>query len=194
MKSADDVKRFFKNATINTNPAGDRVVLTDALGSAGPAAAGRLVRGGSRIGRLTMRNPLTKVAVAATLILAFGAAFHLWYGTESGVALADVLAKFEQVQAYTYRVNAYSIGESPGGPMAAEITVLVASEYGTRMDEHIHMGDPNGGANMRHRVYMLPRQNLARPFFHASRTNSLWAHFFLHSGSPPCRYYSRHRY
>ncbi len=160
MKPVDRMRRFFENATISTNPAGDKSVLADAVGAAGLASGRRPVPGGSRMWRLTMRSPIAKLAVAAALILASLAALHLWRGTESGVALADVLAKVEQVQAYTYRMEAHSVGSRPSGPMEIEITVLVASEYGTRADRHIHMGDPNAGVDMHHRVYTLPKQNL----------------------------------
>jgi outer membrane lipoprotein-sorting protein len=159
MKPVDEMRTFFQNATLSTNPARDEAVLAEALGAAGLALNKRPVRGGSRIWRLTMRSPIAKLAVAAALILACFGALHLWRGTESGVALADVLAQVQHITAYMYQMSMTISGKSPTGtPMnqTMEATVLFAQDAGMRMT----MGavDPNSGKTSSSETYMLPQE------------------------------------
>ncbi len=108
-----------------------------------------------------MRSPVAKLAVAAAVILACLGALHLWRGTESGIALAEVLAKVEQVQAFMYRMKMHMEGpmqNTSSTNMDMEGTALIASEYGMRID--MHTVDPNMGVDMRQQMYMLPRQNM----------------------------------
>jgi hypothetical protein len=100
MKSVDDVKTFFKNATINTNPAGDKAVLADALSAAGLASGQRPVRGGSRIWRATMRNPITKLAIAAAVIAAVAIGFYTIGGSKP--AFAEVVRPILTAQTATF--------------------------------------------------------------------------------------------
>ncbi|MBN1360716.1 MAG: hypothetical protein JW993_09000, partial [Sedimentisphaerales bacterium] len=53
--------------------------------------------------RMTMKNPMTKFAAAAIVVLACLIGTFLWKGTGSGIALADVLTRLEQVTAYMYQ-------------------------------------------------------------------------------------------
>jgi len=161
MKHADEIRAFFQKATINTNPAGDKAVLADALGAAGLASGQRPLSGGSRIWRLTMRNPIAKLAVAAALILACLGALHLWRGTESGVALADVLAKVEQVRALMYQMDNHTKVTMPGmgsTEVNMKMTWLIADDYGMRLDTS--MTDPTTGQVMEQQAYVLPEQKI----------------------------------
>ncbi len=111
--------------------------------------------------RLIMRSSTAKAVAAAVVVLACLAALHLWRGTESGVVLADVLAKVERVQAFMYRMKMHMEGpiqNVASTNMDMEGTALIASEYGMRMD--MHMVDPNKGIDMRQQMYMLPKQNM----------------------------------
>jgi hypothetical protein len=161
MKPVDEMRTLFQNATLSTNPTRDKAVLADALGAAGLASGRRPVRGGSRIWRLTMRNPLTKLAVAAALIVVCLGALHLWRGTESGVALADVLAKVEQIRALMYRMDNQMKMTMPGaGPAEVnmKMTWLISDDYGMRVDTS--MTDPTTGQVMEQQAYVLPEQKI----------------------------------
>jgi len=104
MKSVDDLKTFFKDATINTNPAGDKAVLADALGVAGLASARRSVSGGSRIWRLTMKNPVTKLAVAAVVVVAAVLGIYMLGGSQP--AFADVVRPILTAHTAAYKIVA----------------------------------------------------------------------------------------
>ena len=58
---------------------------------------------GLRLRRLIMKSSMAKIAVAAVVVLAAIGGNLPWTGTESGVALADVLARVEQIQAFCTR-------------------------------------------------------------------------------------------
>ena len=99
---------------------------------------------GLRLRRLTMKSSVVKMAVAAAVILAAAGGVFLWTGTKSGVVLADVLAKVEQVSAFTYKMTMHVKTRMEGMPaqdVNMEGSMLVANEYGMRME--MSSPDPN---------------------------------------------------
>jgi outer membrane lipoprotein-sorting protein len=116
---------------------------------------------GLRIRRLIMRSSVVKIALAAAIVLAVFGAWSLWSGTQSGVALADVLAKVEQVQAFMYKMTMHVTGQMQGTTSLntdMNGSILIANEYGMRMD--MTMTDPNTRMDMVQQMYMLPQQKL----------------------------------
>jgi hypothetical protein len=114
---------------------------------------------GLHLRRLIMRSSIVKMAVAAVVVLAVIGGIFLWTGTKSGVALADVLAKVEQVQAFMYQMTMHIKGSMPGlppGGVDTEATMLIANEYGMKMD--MSSADPTLGQAMTQQMYMLPQQ------------------------------------
>jgi len=88
-----------------------------------------------KLRRILMKNPVVKIAVAAAVVLVCLAGLHLWTGTKSGVALADVLAKVEQVQAFMYKMKMVMTGAMPGIPSMnreMDCTITTSNTYGTR--------------------------------------------------------------
>lgn len=69
MKSLDEVKAFYKGATVDTNPASDRAVLTHALQAGGLKTQKRTAHNGPRIWRFIMKNSITRLATAALIVL-----------------------------------------------------------------------------------------------------------------------------
>ncbi|MCX5643649.1 MAG: zf-HC2 domain-containing protein [Phycisphaerae bacterium] len=114
---------------------------------------------GLHLRRLIMKSSATKMAVAAAVVLAAIGGTFLWTGTKSGVALADVLAKVEQIQAFMYKATMHVKGSTPGMPpggMDMEMTMLIANEYGMKME--MSSSDPRLGQAMTQQMYMLPQQ------------------------------------
>ena len=112
--------------------------------------------------RTIMKNPITKSAAAAAIIIACFTGLHFWKSTGSGIALADVLTRIEQVTGYTYQVNSITTRQQLTGTRTS--TVLVSKEHGIKMT--ITKVDPNGVLSqraLRYRVgaewYLLPRSN-----------------------------------
>ena len=101
-----------------------------------------------------MRSSIAKIAIAAAVVLAALGAWSLWSGTESGVALADVLVKVEQVQAFMYKITMHVKGQMPGttGPDTnMNGSILIANEYGNadgrQHGRHEHRAD-HGAADV----------------------------------------------
>jgi outer membrane lipoprotein-sorting protein len=119
------------------------------------------------IRRVIMRNPITKLAVAAVVIIACLIGLSFWRTSGSGIALADVLEKVEQVQAFIYKMKTKTTGNvqpgMPSGPIEITGTVLISTEYGTKMDYVMDMNMVVNGASqkMRQIMYMLPQEKKA---------------------------------
>jgi len=108
-----------------------------------------------------MKSATVKIAVAAAVVLAAIGGIFLWTGTKSGVALADVLAKVEQIQAYMYRIDTHTkVTMSGMGPieMDMKMTWLVAEGYGMRVDSRSI--NPTTGQVMEQQMYVLPEQKI----------------------------------
>jgi outer membrane lipoprotein-sorting protein len=155
MKPAERIKQFFKNAELGIDADTDEKVFNDVLQAQQkvtenlPAVPG--------IWRITMKNPLTKLAVAAVVIIACLIGMFFWKGTSSGIALADVLARIEQVSTYMYHVSLTITGltESPT-PGESSGTVLISQDHGQKAT--ITMIDPNTSESTCQEMYLLPRQ------------------------------------
>ncbi len=109
-----------------------------------------------------MKSSVVKVAVAAAIIVAVVAGIILWTGTRSGMVLADVLSKMEQIQAFSYKATLHVTDSGSGVPAAGtdvEMTMLVTNEYGMRMD--MSSTDPNGSRTTTQQMYWLPQQKMA---------------------------------
>ncbi len=99
-------------------------------------------------------------ALAAVVIAALGA-WSIWSGTQSGVALADVLVKVEQIQAFMYKMKMHVTGQiqdSVSLNTSVNGSILIANEYGMRMD--MNTTDPNTGVDLEQQMYVLPQQKL----------------------------------
>jgi outer membrane lipoprotein-sorting protein len=116
---------------------------------------------GLRIRRLIMRNSIVKIAAAAALVAIALGAWSLWSGTQPGVALADVLAKVEQVRALTYRMDNHTKVTMPGvgaTEVNMEMTWLISDDYGMRLDTR--STDPTTGQVMEQQLYLQPGQKV----------------------------------
>jgi len=103
-----------------------------------------------------------KIAVAAAVVLAAIGGIFLWTGTKSGVALAGVLARIEEVEAFRYRMESHTrlttLGTAPL-ELSMKATMLVADGYGMRIDAST--SDPATGQMVEQQIYVLPQQEMA---------------------------------
>jgi len=91
-----------------------------------------------------MNSRITKLAAAAVIIIACVIGLSLWKNTGSGIALADVLARLEQVKAVKYK-STFKVfcSEDPNKLWHDEhYTTLMSQEYGRKTI--IEKRDPNG--------------------------------------------------
>jgi hypothetical protein len=115
------------------------------------------------LGRIIMKSPITKLAAAAVVVIACLIGLSLWKTTGSGIALADVLARVEQVKAvrytWTYRFSGY---KDPNKPYNCDLrsTVLMSQEYGWKANQEEL--DPNSGQSTSLETYfLLPQKNMS---------------------------------
>jgi hypothetical protein len=110
---------------------------------------------------IIMKSPITKLATAAIVAIACLIGLSLWRGTESGIALADVLARIEKVNAFRYQWNVKITGEDPNKPYSSEErnTTLESQEYGKK--SKIESLDPKGGESTFSEHYTFPDKKTA---------------------------------
>jgi len=107
------------------------------------------------IGRIVMKSRITKFAAVAVIIIACSISLILWRSTGSGIALADVLTKIEQVTAYMYQMRSTITIQQIITDLKS--TVLISQENGIKIitktvdsnNNEINSGD----------TYLLPKQN-----------------------------------
>ncbi|MEJ2703273.1 MAG: hypothetical protein P8Z79_12605 [Sedimentisphaerales bacterium] len=138
MKSIEDVKKFYQNAAMKTNPRRDEtflkklIVAHDAKMNTSSAAVEPTIR------RIIMKNPITRFAAAAVIIIAvtLGLFEFRGNGNGSGVVWSQVLEKTEQIPAVVFDMTIEI--EQPGGENLVLLSrVYVAGNYGTRTDMYI---------------------------------------------------------
>jgi len=97
MKSIEDVKKFFKNAAINTNAKMDETVLDKVLIAHEKTTNTKSAGIEPNIRRTIMKSPIIKTAAAAVIIALVVLGLFEFIGTEntSGVVWADVVRKVE---------------------------------------------------------------------------------------------------
>jgi len=107
------------------------------------------------IWRTIMKSSITKLAAAAVIIIACSTGLILWRSTGASIALADVLAKLEQVTTYTYQTHS-NITKQQGNEERLSI-VLISQNHGTKITtKRIY---PGGGESQPEEAYTLPQQN-----------------------------------
>jgi len=113
---------------------------------------------------IIMKNPIAKLAAAAVIIIAVIVGINHFIGpvNVTGVALADVLQRIEQVQAYMYRMKMTVTGTvMPGMPAVEkeiEATGTMSNEYGMKME--MTTVDANSGQKMIQQMYMIPNDKV----------------------------------
>jgi len=122
----------------------DKYLWAETVKAQGQSQATKLVLGQQNLWRTIMKSPLTKFATAAIVAIACLISFSLWRGTESGIALADVLARLEQVKAVKYKSTLRTFrAEDPNKLLFdSHSTQLMSQEYGWKVIDEKR--DPNG--------------------------------------------------
>jgi len=156
MKSADGIKRLFNSAAVQTNAAPDGAVFETLKTAYTRTVEHKAAQRESSMWRFVMKNPSVKLAMAAVIVIACLIGLSLWRTTGSGIALADVLARVEQVKAFRCQWSTKVTGEEPNKPYSFERrgTMLRSQEYGGK--GKIEQLDPNGGWSTFGEVYSFP--------------------------------------
>ena len=111
MKSADNIKKFFKNAAIDTNPSMDKAVLNKILMAHEKANTSETK---PNIRRTIMRSPITKLAAAAVIIVGVVLSVTIWDKTTStAYALEQTIQASHSVRYLHIKSFMVSISDEP---------------------------------------------------------------------------------
>ncbi len=123
--------------------------------------AARKAGTGLKLRRIIMKSPIVKLAAAAVIIIGILAIMN-YTGPGSNVALADVLNKIEQVQAFMYRMKMEMTGNMmpnmPTGKQEMEVAVTISNNFGMKMESE--MTNPTTGQEMTQQMYIIPDQKV----------------------------------
>jgi len=150
--------RYQANAETHERILGNVLQALDTLEMQKPGAAAPNIRS------IIMKSPITKLAVAAVIIIAVILGINHFIGpvNVTSVALADVLDKIEQVQAYMYRMKMTVTGTTmpgmPAGEKEIEGTATISNEYGMKME--MTTVDANSGEQTIQQMYMIPNDKV----------------------------------
>lgn len=156
MRSADHIRKLFRDARLGIGPEADERVFRDMLGAQQEHAKKPetlIVKG-----RSIMKSPFAKFAIAAAVVVACVMGLFLWTGTQSSVALADVLARMHEVRAYVFRCTATITGLKAGNTTIdteSHSIIVTSQDHGTKMV--METVDPNGTRTMTQEMYMSPQ-------------------------------------
>jgi hypothetical protein len=162
MKSADNIKRLFKSAVVSTHSRRDNDVFRRVQTAYTSSRENRSAEQKPTLWRFAMKSPITKLAVAAVVVIACLIGLSFWRTTGSGIALADVLARMEQVRAVKFKWTYTMTGgdPDPNKPyrnFETRSTSLASGEYGTK--DNWETLDLNGGKETFFQErYVLPQK------------------------------------
>ncbi|MBN2271847.1 MAG: DUF2092 domain-containing protein [Sedimentisphaerales bacterium] len=159
MKYSEDIERLIKNSYLDdietsADSDTDERILKDALAAMKKAQKARPTPTPPVLWRIIMRSRITKLAVAAVIIVAAWLGL-VFLGPAGGVALAEVLEQIEQINtfAYTMKMTMKNVPSMPTkDALETEMKVFVAKDIGMRMTG-------NGGYNFLGDTYVLLNEN-----------------------------------
>jgi len=140
MKLGPTIKRLFAKSGVSVSDKLDEKILGDAL-----CAFDISAKPGSQapsVWRIIMNSRITKLAVAAVIIVAVFVGINQFVGPVhlTGVVLGEVLEKVESIESFVFQ-HKMSVKGAPGLPegktVDIESTVYVSSEYGLRQDKFV---------------------------------------------------------
>jgi hypothetical protein len=149
------MRRLFNTAAVQTNAAPDGAVFEKIKTAYTRTVECKSAQRELKMWRFVMKNPTTRLAVAAAIIIACGIGLSLWRTTSSGVALADVLTRVEQVADYTYQLRSTMTGQRSSTRLLS--AVLISHENGIKITTR-RIG-PNNDEVKCGDTYLLPKLN-----------------------------------
>lgn len=153
-----------------TSPEMDKRVLTDVLSAYKKPTTSKPAPAGTNIGRIIMQSPLTKLALAAVVVIACGIGLSFWRTTGSGIVLADVLTQIEKAKSFRCKASFTMAGEPvPGRSYRLEMhgTMLSSQEWG-RKGSGAQI-DPNGREVPQNETYFLLQKKTSIQIAHPAR-------------------------
>jgi hypothetical protein len=158
MKSLRDIQKIVARFNVKPGPEMRSKVLDEALEIQRNQNQQSISDTKLNIWRIIMKNPITKFAAAAIVAIACLIGVFFWRSTGSSIALADVLARIEQVKAFRCQWSTKVTGEDPNKTYYEQrATSLKSQEHGTK--SQVEQLDPNSGESAFKEWYWLPDKN-----------------------------------
>ncbi|MBN1972475.1 MAG: hypothetical protein JW787_02455 [Sedimentisphaerales bacterium] len=138
MKPPEDIKKYFKKATLSTNQEKHEAVFEKILSAHEQANKQEPESSRINLGRIIMKSPVSKIAIAAVVIVACAIGLTMLDKTGS-VALANVLTQIEKFNAYMYEMNmdvqlTQTINDRTiNSDQEMQGTILISQEHGMKM-------------------------------------------------------------
>lgn len=132
MRPTDNIEKFIRQTDIKTNITTDDTVLKDILNQWDESNKTAILK--PDIGRIIMKSPVAKLAIAACIIAAIVITINYFGGSAgvTGVAWGKLAERINQIDTVSYRMlitDKYESGRTEGG----EVLVSQSSKYGILM-------------------------------------------------------------
>ena len=138
MRPNEDIKKLITGLKINPSAGLDTKVHSAIDNAMAKGKQFDSTHYKSSIGRIIMRSPITKLAIAAVIIIAVLAGIYVITGRTPAVtccAWAKIADKIEQFKTCVYRIHIQQSGGAIGQKgQQVEGKVYISSDYGYRME------------------------------------------------------------
>jgi len=135
MKPTDDIRQFFRRAAVDTNPSMDETVLETVLTAHEKKTDKQPGTVRPSIRSITMKSPITRLAIAAAIIVAavLGLFEFIDTGGTSGVVWAEVAQRVEASPGVIFRIRETGSGD-PNEQWPNSYRVMQRNATLSRMD------------------------------------------------------------
>jgi outer membrane lipoprotein-sorting protein len=137
MKSAEDIKRYFKKATLSTNPDKHEAVFEKIQNAQEPSTAQTPVSHRLYHRSSIMKRPITKFAAAIIIIaVTLGLFEFISNGSGSGIVWAKVAEQVQASPGFTCRSNVILTDTTSGDFNQIDMRMYGSLKYGIRVDQY----------------------------------------------------------
>ena len=132
MKPENDIKRIFHKAAVSTYPSMDQMILEKVLTAHETASPAGSTVNRSNIRRTIMKSPITKLAIAATVLIAVFIGISQLGGSSTAIVWAEVANQVNASRGLIYRERTLD----PKGSDDGAYIMYYASPTHMRTDSH----------------------------------------------------------
>ncbi len=172
MKPPEDIKKYFENATLSTNQEKHEAVFKKILSAQEQTNKREPESNQINLGRFIMKSPISKIAIAAVVIIACTLGLTMFDKTAS-VALASVLAQIEKINSYMYEMDMTTEGQVFADRtvnVKMHGTTLYSHEYGLKTIMDMNEPEQNTTIRMRQEIYVIPKDKVLIQIMPAQKT------------------------
>jgi hypothetical protein len=138
MKSAEVIKRYFQKAPLSTKPDEHEAVFEKIQNAQDLSSTKVPVSHRFNKRRILMKSPITKIAVAAVIIIAvtLGLFEFIGTGSTSGVVWAEVVEQVQASPGFSCRSNVILTNTASGTSNQMDMRMYGSPKYGIRVDQY----------------------------------------------------------